>query len=160
MKNKVIRFSALAFLLIFALVNVSCGGTRVYCLAGEATMHILNEKGKPFKKEDASRFEVRTIGYSGGHDKNIEKDDLVYIVCASVSGKVMTVLDTESVRNREEEILLQKLKTTQGIVVIDKNNEYKPKVQYLTNATITKKTPSKIFGNHYEFEDFVMLEKK
>lgn len=160
MKKKIIRFSALAFLFIFTFMNVSCGGTRVYCLAGKATMHILNEKGKPFKKEDSLRFEVRSIGYSGGHDKNIEKDELVYVLSASVSGKVMTVLDTESVRNREEEILLQKLKTTQGIIVIDKNDEYKPKFQYLVNATIKNKTPNDFFGNNYEFEDFVMLEKK
>ena len=128
-------------------------------MGGKATIHILNEKGEPFKKEDGVRFEVRNIRDSGYYP-NIEKEELTYVLNASVSGKVMTVLDTESVRNREEEILLQKLKTTQGIVVIDKNNEYKPKVQYLTNATITNKTPSKIFGNHYEFEDFVILEKK
>ena len=77
-----------------------------------------------------------------------------------VSGKSITVSDNENIRNMEEAILLHKLKITEGIVIIDKNGEYKPKFQYLVNATIKNKTPNDFFGNHYEFEDFVMLEKK
>ena len=156
MKKKIITLICLLF---SAFMCTSCGGTRVYILGGDVTIHILNEMGEPFKKEDGSRFEVRNICDSGYYT-NIEENELTYILSVSVSGKVITMFDGEDARNREEEILLHKLRTTEGIVILDKNDEYKPKFQYLVNATIVKKTPNNFFGSRYEFEDSVILEKK
>ena len=147
-------------LVVISFVFLGCGGVRVYTLSANATMRILNEKGEAFKKEDGSRFEVREI-YVSGHYINTEEDELTYILNPSVSGKPITMFDSEDTRNREEEILLHKLKITQGIVIIDKNDEYKPKIQYLVNASITKKKISdSLFAHSYEFEDTVILEKK
>lgn len=137
---------------------ISCGGIPVYTFGGKATIHVLNEKGEPFKKEDGTRFEVRNIGDSGYY-VNTEKDELTYIISVSVPRKTKVAFDNKNARKREEEILLQKLKTTKGVVIIDKNGEYKPKIQYLVNASIINKTPNN-FGSNYEFEDYVVLEKK
>ena len=151
------RLFSFTLLIIISFTFFSC--VRVYTLGGKATIHILNEKGEPFKKEDGVRFEVRNIRESGYYP-NIEKEELTYVLNVYVSGKSITVSDNENIRKMEEAILLHKLKITEGIVIIDKNGEYKPKFQYLVNATIKNKTPNDFFGNHYEFEDFVILEKK
>jgi lipoprotein len=140
-------------LLSFSIISFSC--TRALDVDAIARISILNEKKIPFKAEDASRFEVYPVGRCTGDKINISKDskDLTYeLELSSVEGiKLCT-----NITALEKKLLDHMLKNG-AIKIIDKNGEYKDKIQNFTYATY-REYPTKTYT--YEIYDTIILEKK
>ena len=147
------------FFIIFAFLFISIGfascPAQWHYMNGIAKITIADENGSPFKKENAARFEVFNLGGFFNDQKLIAENEpnLVYkVFLAKVKIKSHS---RGKLGDPEKNTIIQNLMDENGILIVDRNNEYEPTISTLKNVTYKE-----INDDMLEVECTIILKKK
>lgn len=145
--------------IILSIFFVSCG-ERQYALTGILTFDVVDEKGEPFKKEDATRFELYPITayhYVAGEIKVKEGKYLVYETeCYDIlSGKF-----DHYQRLKDVNPPLSRILKLRGVTLVDKLGEYRTWSYYFDSSSVGELPASTSGHLIYQIKYTIRLNKK
>ena len=147
------------FFIIFAFLFISVGFTSCpaqwHYMNGVAKITIVDENGKPFKKESATRFEVFNLGGFFNDQKLIAENDPNLIYKVPLAKVKIKSLNRGKLGDPEKNTVIQNLMDKNGILIVDRNKEYETMVSTLKNTKYKE-----INENTLEVECIAILKKK
>lgn len=143
---------------VLSLCFVSCG-ERQYAFTGILTFDIVDDEGKPLKKEEAMRFELYPINDYHYVCDEIKVKEGEYLVYETKCYDVLNGKFDRYQRLRDINPPLDRILKLKGVVLADKNGEYKTRSYYFSANNFHEHSSSE---GHlvYQITSTIRLEKK